>query len=176
MCRKASWQSKREGVPLHNDYGHTPTVQTIKNPPAMWEIWALSLGWEDPLEESMATYCSSLAWRIPRDRGAWGGYSPWGRKESDMTKQLSTAHTPQASAVGTILAKSWAHILGRLLWPIRCEKKEKDNWSIVNKDQEGLSFINDLNHLFTEFLMQYSSTALWICISTYRLICCALLH
>ena len=29
------------------------------------------LGWEDPLEESMATQSSSLAWRIPMDKGAW---------------------------------------------------------------------------------------------------------
>ena len=65
MRGKASWQSKREGVPPHNDYGHTPTLQIVKNPPAMWEIWAQSLGWEDPLEESMATYSSVLAWRIP---------------------------------------------------------------------------------------------------------------
>ena len=29
------------------------------------------LGWEDPLEKEMATHSSILAWRIPRDRGAW---------------------------------------------------------------------------------------------------------
>ena len=29
------------------------------------------LGWEDPLEEGMATHSSILAWRIPLDRGAW---------------------------------------------------------------------------------------------------------
>ena len=29
------------------------------------------LGWEDPLEEDMATYSGILAWRIPMDRGAW---------------------------------------------------------------------------------------------------------
>ena len=29
------------------------------------------LGQEDPLEETMATHCSILAWRIPTDRGAW---------------------------------------------------------------------------------------------------------
>ena len=29
------------------------------------------LGWEDPLEEGMATPSSILAWRIPMDRGAW---------------------------------------------------------------------------------------------------------
>ena len=29
------------------------------------------LGWEEPLEEVMATHSSILAWRIPMDRGAW---------------------------------------------------------------------------------------------------------
>ena len=33
--------------------------------------WAQSLGWEDPLEEGMATHSSNLAWRIPMDRGGW---------------------------------------------------------------------------------------------------------
>ena len=46
-------------------------AQTVKNPPAMQETWVQSLGWEDPLEEGMATYSSILAWRIPTDRGAW---------------------------------------------------------------------------------------------------------
>ena len=39
--------------------------------PARWEIWVQSLGWEDPLEEGMATHFRILAWRIPVDRGAW---------------------------------------------------------------------------------------------------------
>ena len=43
----------------------------IKNLPAMLETWVLSLSWEDPLEESMATHSRILAWRIPLDRGAW---------------------------------------------------------------------------------------------------------
>ena len=46
-------------------------VQTVKNPPIMWETWVRSLGWEDPLEEGMVTHSSILAWRIPMDRGAW---------------------------------------------------------------------------------------------------------
>ena len=46
-------------------------AQTVKNPPAMWETWVQSLGWEDPLEEGMATHSSILAWRIPMDRGVW---------------------------------------------------------------------------------------------------------
>ena len=35
------------------------------------ETWIRSLGWEDPLEEGMATHYSILAWRIPMDSGAW---------------------------------------------------------------------------------------------------------
>ena len=31
----------------------------------MQETWVLPLGWEDPLEEEMATSSSILAWRIP---------------------------------------------------------------------------------------------------------------
>ena len=31
----------------------------------MWENWVQSLGWEDALEEGMATHSSILAWRIP---------------------------------------------------------------------------------------------------------------
>ena len=34
----------------------------VKNPPAMQETWVQSLGWEDPLEEGMATHCSILSW------------------------------------------------------------------------------------------------------------------
>ena len=35
------------------------------------ETWVQSLGWETPLEESMAPHSSILAWRIPTDREAW---------------------------------------------------------------------------------------------------------
>ena len=42
-------------------------AQMVKNPPAMpvRETWVGSLGWEDPLEEGIATHSSILAWRIP---------------------------------------------------------------------------------------------------------------
>ena len=43
----------------------------VKNPPTMWETWIQPLGWEDLLEEDIATHSSILAWRIPMDRGAW---------------------------------------------------------------------------------------------------------
>ena len=37
----------------------------------MQETWVRSLGWEDALEEGMATHSSILAWRTPMDRGSW---------------------------------------------------------------------------------------------------------
>ena len=40
----------------------------VKNPPSVQEtqeMWARSLGWEDPLEKKMATHSSILAWKIP---------------------------------------------------------------------------------------------------------------
>ena len=46
-------------------------AQMVKNPPAMKETWDRSLSREDPLEESMPSDSSILAWRIPMDRGAW---------------------------------------------------------------------------------------------------------
>ena len=40
-------------------------AQLVKNPPAMQEIWVQSLGWEDALEEEIATHSSIRAWKIP---------------------------------------------------------------------------------------------------------------
>ena len=46
-------------------------AQMVKNLPAMGKIWLRFLGWEDPLEEGMATHSSILTWRIPMDRAIW---------------------------------------------------------------------------------------------------------
>jgi len=40
-------------------------AQLVKNPPAMWETWVRSLGWEDPLEKGKATHSSILAKKMP---------------------------------------------------------------------------------------------------------------
>ena len=61
-------------------------AQIVKNLPAMRETWVQSLGWEDPLEEGMATDSSVLSWRIPTDREAWQAIVH-GVTESDMTEQ-----------------------------------------------------------------------------------------
>ena len=54
------------------------------------QIW--SLGWEDPLEEGMATHSSILAWRIPMDREGWRAIVCRVTKNRTRLKQLST-HT-----------------------------------------------------------------------------------
>ena len=63
--------------------------QWVNNPPAMQEMQETqvrSLGWEDPLEDSMATHSSILAWRIPWSEEPGGLFwSPWGCKVLDTT-------------------------------------------------------------------------------------------
>ena len=63
-------------------------AQRIKRLHAMQEIRVRSLGWEDSLEEEMATHSSILAWKIP--------WTEELRRESDMTNQLSTCATDLA--------------------------------------------------------------------------------
>ena len=48
-----------------------PGSSVVKSLPPMQETQVRSLSWEDPLEESMATHSSILAWRISMDRGVW---------------------------------------------------------------------------------------------------------
>ena len=59
-------RSPREGIGYPVQYPWaSPVAQLVKNPPAMWETWTRSLGWEDSLEKRKATQSSILAWRIP---------------------------------------------------------------------------------------------------------------
>ena len=68
-------------------------AQMVKNPPAMWETWLQSLGWEESLEEGMATLSCIVAWRIPMDRQEPGGlHSRDGRVEHQRV--LCTAQHP----------------------------------------------------------------------------------
>ena len=43
----------------------------LKRLRAMWETQVQSLGWEDPLEQEMATHSSTLAWKNPMDGEVW---------------------------------------------------------------------------------------------------------
>ena len=42
-----------------------PSGSAVKDLLAMQEMWVRFPGWEDPLEEGMATYSNNLAWRLP---------------------------------------------------------------------------------------------------------------
>ena len=48
-----------------------PSASDGKESAEMQETRVQSLGWEDPLQEGMATHSNILAWRILVDRGAW---------------------------------------------------------------------------------------------------------
>ena len=75
-----SGRSAGEGIGYPLQYSWASMVaQLVRNPPAIWETWVRSLGWEDPLEKGTATHSSILACRI-----AWTIYSPW-VAESDTT-------------------------------------------------------------------------------------------
>ena len=67
-------------------------AQTVKNLPATQKTWVPSLCRGDPLEKGMATPPVFLPGESHGQRSL-AGYSPWGRKKSDMIKQLSTAHS-----------------------------------------------------------------------------------
>ena len=79
-----SWvgRSPEEEIGYPPQYSWASLVaQTVKNLPVVRETWVRSLGWENPLEEEMATHSSVLAWRTPMDRGAWQATVPRGLKE-----------------------------------------------------------------------------------------------
>ena len=71
----------------------------VNNLPAM-ETWALSLGWEDPLEKEMATHSSTLAWRIPwaeepgrlQPMGSQTPLGPCSILFSPLSSNLTTPH------------------------------------------------------------------------------------
>ena len=70
--------------------------------PHFWHvpiIW--SLGWEDPLEEGIATHSSILAWRIPMDKGASRATVHGVTKSQTWLKRLSmhTHHSLSSSLI-----------------------------------------------------------------------------
>ena len=85
--------SPGEGISYPLLYSWASLVaQMVKNLVAMWETLVQSLGWEDALEEGMATHSSILAWRIPWTEQPSGQQS-MGSQRVDMTEQLSAAHS-----------------------------------------------------------------------------------
>ena len=74
-------------------YTDFPGGSVVKNLPAMYETQVPSLGWDDPLEEEMATHFSILNWRIQCSEDP--GYRPRGPKRvrCDFAMEHTYAHT-----------------------------------------------------------------------------------
>ena len=59
---------------------------------AIGKQWVCSLGWEDPLEEEMATDSSILTWKIPWTEEPAGPQAMGVTKASDRTQRLNNNH------------------------------------------------------------------------------------
>ena len=91
--------------------GASLVAQSIKNLPAMQEIWVQLLGQEDPLEKEMVTLSSILAWRIPMDKGAWQATV---HGLARVGHNLATKPPPPISLPG-VLSHRIPHVCTRLL-------------------------------------------------------------
>ena len=69
------------------------------------ETWVRSLGWEDPLEEQMATCSNILAWRIPMDSPV--GYCPW------VNQQMGSLSVVPPGTHGTNAHNTWQFLIKR---------------------------------------------------------------
>ena len=63
-------------------------AQLVKNPPAMWETWVQSLGWEDPPEKRKATHSRILAQENSMDHIDHGVTKRWTRLNDFHTHTL----------------------------------------------------------------------------------------
>ena len=104
-------------------------AQPVKNLPALQETWVRSLGWEDPLEEGIATHSSMLAWKIPWKEEP-GGLQSTGSKRTDTTERLSTERSSQCFPGGTSGKESTCRCrrherrgLSNWVGQIRCRRK-----------------------------------------------------
>ena len=97
-----SGRSPGEGIGYPLQYPRVSLVaHLVKNPPAMWETWAWSLGWEDPLEKGKAAHSSILAWK----------FHVHGVAESDTTEQPSLSSQPLGCLYETTdVLEAWTQI------------------------------------------------------------------
>ena len=77
-------------------------AQTVKNLPAIQELWVWSLGREDPLEKGIATHSSILAWRIPWTEEPGGLQPMWSQRvEQDWATNTFTFFTETVLLIDT---------------------------------------------------------------------------
>ena len=111
--------------------------QLVNNPPAMWETWVRSLGWEDLLEKGKATHSSILAWRIL-----------WTIHVSKSQTQLSDFHFHFSTC-------SWPQ---KHEWDWPCPEKSPF-WTESAKPQPTLRIVSNINVFFKRNIFTKSSHA-----------------
>ena len=93
-------------------------AQGVKNLPAVQETWVPSLGWKIPWRKEWLPSLVFLAGEFHGQKSL-EGYSPWGRKESDMTEPLTYTHT-------NVIKCSWEASLVALR--IKCLPAMQGTW------------------------------------------------
>ena len=86
VAKKHNWETS-VSLSLFN-HRASPVAQMVTNPPAMLGTWVRSLGWEEPLEEGLATHSSYPCLENPHGQDSLGAVVH--RKEPDKTERLST--------------------------------------------------------------------------------------
>ena len=99
-----SGRATGEGIGYPLQYSWASLVaQLVKNPPAMWETWVQSLGWEDPLEKGMATHSTTSGLENSMDYIVHGVAKSW--------IQLSDFHFDLTISFMTTILQTGHHFL-----------------------------------------------------------------
>ena len=133
----------------------------VKNLAAMLETSVWSLGWEDPLEEGMATHPSILAWRILKDRRAWQAKSMGSQR---VRHNWMTKHSTVATCWPTLSIYVQLQFLGRgckYIWRINEQKfikfdennKTTDLKSSMNPSTRNLKKLTPRPNIVKLFIM-----------------------
>ena len=111
----------REGIgyPLQYSWASL-VVQMVNSSPALRETWVSSLGWENPLEEGMATHSSIPAWRIPCTEESGRLQSMW---LQGVGHNWATKHPAHSMSVH--YSELFNFVLGMLSITIRQEGKKE---------------------------------------------------
>ena len=128
-----SRRSAGEGIGYPLQYSWASLVaQLVKNPPAMWETWALSLSWEDPLEKGKATHFSILAWRI-----SWTVWSMGSQRvRHDWATELNWTELDSILKSRDITLPTKVHLVKAMVFPVvmyGCE-----SWTIKKAENQRI--------------------------------------
>ena len=142
------------GYPLQCSWASL-VAQMVKNSPAMQETWVWSLGWEDSLEEGMATHSSILAWRIPWTEES-GRLQPMGlqRVGHDWANKHSTAHD-------TIKEKGMAIHSSILAWRIPWPE-EPGGLQPRGSQRVGHNWETNTAHIHTHTILSVKNLWSWL--------------